>query len=206
MRIASIFCVLSLLVAPPSTAQDPNSLPLGRSHQFRRASIHQNKMRLPFEQIRKTRRRSLDPGRELLAAATTRPGWNDSVAERRALWALYESAGGPGWVFSGRRRNNWGDGEPCHCRWTDVTCLDPTACSESPVVRIVFAGAFADHGMNATGTLPGSIFAALEELGHFGMPGNPQLSGSLPEAWAKMTKMEQLALHSNPRLSGTLPP
>ena len=32
----------------------------------------------------------------LPAATTTHTRWSNSAAERRALWALYESAGGPG--------------------------------------------------------------------------------------------------------------
>ena len=127
------------------------------------------------------------------------PGWNSSVAERRALEALYESAGGPGWVFGNNRPNNWGEGE-CHCQWIGVTCMNSSACSASPVVKI----AFPSDGVNASGTLPGSVFAGLTQLQFLGMVNNPGLSGTLPEAWAKMTEMRVLGLYSN-HVSGTLP-
>ena len=65
-------------------------------------------------------------------------------------------------------------------------------------MKITFLGAFANHGMNATGTLPGSIFAGLAELNYFGMVGNPKLSGSIPAGWAAITKMQKLLLYSNP--------
>ena len=125
------------------------------------------------------------PGNELPLGARVANAWNNSAAERRALEALYESAGGRGWVFSENRRNNWGEGE-CHCQWTDVTCMDKTACSASPVVKIDFSGAFANYGMNASGTLPGSVFAELTQLQHLALSGNPRLSGTLPATWATM--------------------
>ena len=94
-------------------------------------------------------------GNEFSLGARVASAWNNSAAERRALEALYESAGGRGWVFSENRQNNWGEGD-CHCQWTGVTCMDKRACSASPVVKIDLSGAFANYGMNASGMLPGS--------------------------------------------------
>ena len=97
-------------------------------------------------------------------------------------------------MFSNERPNNWAKGS-CHCQWTDVTCLDNNACSDSPVVKIDFTGTFDNYGMNVSGTLPvGSHFAVLSELQYLWLTGNPRLSGSLPESWANMTKMQQLYL------------
>ena len=131
------------------------------------------------------------------------PGWNNSAAERRALEALYESAGGPGWVFEYGLPNNWRKGQ-CHCQWTSVLCRNRTACNDSPVVAVKLFGPFHNYGLNASGTLPGPVFAGLTELEYLGLAGNPHLSGSLPAAWGRLTAMRVLALRSN-HLSGSLP-
>ena len=145
------------------------------------------------------------PGaKRTLAMGVEHPRWNSGAAERRALEALYESAGGPGWVFSRSRENNWAKGE-CHCQWTDVLCMDRSSCTDSPVVALQFNGAFADYGINASGTLPGSEIAGLLHLRYLWLSGNPLLSGTLPgEAWKPMTEIQTLCLRAN-QLSGPLP-
>ena len=110
----------------------------------------------------------------------------ESAADREALVALYESAGGDDWV----NRANWLSDEPM-AEWYGIQIGD-----DGRVVII----ALGNNGLE--GSIPPEIeeLTALEELSM----GYNELSGSLPPELATLTNLATLGLFNN-QFSGAIP-
>ena len=123
----------------------------------------------------------------------------DFAQDRVALAALYNSTGGEHWADS--PGNRWLR-DSCHCRWVGVSCLEKSACDESPVIEIERSG------KNLTGVLPSWSGdpgqSALPQLQRLTLTDNPGLTGSIPETWGDMAQMRRVWLYHN-NLVGTLP-
>ena len=121
---------------------------------------------------------------------------------RVALEALYNATGGENWTDS--PGNGWLKGA-CHCRWAGLICVDGATCPDSPVVAL---GWNSEAGNNLVGTLPlwngDPEQGALPHLQELQLPGNPGLTGQLPEVWGKMTNIEIMVLNNN-NFVGSLP-
>ncbi|MCY3855537.1 MAG: Ig-like domain-containing protein [Rhodospirillales bacterium] len=110
----------------------------------------------------------------------------ESAADRAALVALYESAGGDNWV----NRTNWLSDEPM-AEWYGIQIGD-----DGRVVAI----ALGNNGLE--GSIPPEIdeLTALEELSM----GFNKFSGGLPAELGNLTNLRRLSLYDN-RFSGTIP-
>ncbi len=129
-------------------------------------------------------------------------------SQKHALRVLYNATGGSNWKLSEGAGNNWCiDG--CHCDWTGVVCHgaappDAGACDDSYPVRSIEIQA-----KKLVGTLPTEL-SSLTGLQGLDLSFN-SLSGSLPEAFGKLSEMRDLYLYSNGGddgslgLSGTFP-
>ena len=127
----------------------------------------------------------------------------DSAQERVALEAFFNATGGEHWEDS--PGNGWLR-DRCHCRWVGVQCYNRAACDDSPVAGVYRQSDQTDK--NLRGVLPSwngdPSHGALPQLQVLGITNNPGLTGTLPEAYGKMTQMMYLILNDN-RLNGTLP-
>ncbi len=107
--------------------------------------------------------------------------------ERLALVALYNAAGGAGWM----NRSGW-LGEPgSECSWYGVTCDEA-----DHATQLVLSG------NNLNGDLPPRL-GSLKYLRRLDLSNN-SLAGGIPGALGNLTRLERLKLTGN-RLSGAIP-
>lgn len=112
----------------------------------------------------------------------------DSAGDRAALVALYDAAGGDGWLD----RTNWLSDEP----------LDTWYGVETDGGRVVYLDLCGPGGNNLRGSIPPALgnLTALEEL----RLSNNFLTGPIPSELGRLTELEVLRL-SNNALSGPVP-
>lgn len=98
-------------------------------------------------------------------------------AERAALVALYNAAGGSSWTT----KTNWNTGDPCLNSWYGITC------NGSNVTQIMLGS------NNLNGTIPATI-GNLSQLSSFSVQGNFYLSGSIPRQLGNLSQLQVLQL------------
>lgn len=109
------------------------------------------------------------------------------AADRAALVALYNSAGGSRW----RPNTNWLSEQPLG-EWHGVTTNDDGRVTGLRLTR-----------NRMRGTLPAEL-GDLRNLRVIGLARN-DLEGSIPAALGNLGSLERVSLHDNTRLSGALP-
>jgi hypothetical protein len=118
-----------------------------------------------------------------------------SRAEVAALLAIKRVLDPPGTALK-----DWQPGSPNPCNWTGVICGD----DDRQVTGIYFWDAAAQKAkVQLSGQLPnGTLLLRLPRLVYFGVS-RTNVSGSLPEDWSQLTKLQEVYLSGN-KLTGEL--
>ncbi|WP_028603920.1 IPTL-CTERM sorting domain-containing protein [Ottowia thiooxydans] len=150
---------------------------------------------IPFTARTPRSRTALALGLALSAALAGAPALAAiPAAERTALLALYNSAGGANWSNTTSNTNPWTGASGTECSWHGVTCTGPAGSERVTALRLNFN--------NLTGTVSSSL-GNLSELTTLNLFQNA-LTGPIPPL-AGMTKLVTVSLGQN-QLSGSIPP